>query len=429
MSLCINPTCSRPHNSDERLFCQSCGSEVLLEGRYRVVSILGEGGCGKTYEVSDRDGAAKVLKVLSRNEPKHVELFQREAQVLTQLRHPGIPAVEPNAYFTYLSKGAVESIHCLVMEKVTGLDLQKYLRQRGSPIDQVLAVQWLIQLSRILKAVHSQQFLHRDIKPSNIMLKADGHLVLIDFGTARTITHVSSFGEPSTQATRIMSALYTPLEQMKGKPVPQSDFFALGRTFVYLLTGQDLGDLYNAESDTLDWRGSAPHLSIRLADFLDQLMAPFIGQRPVDADAMLQQLMDIQRQFYTNSAILTPTQFGDAPTQLADHRHLQPLPPPSSPLPQSSPLPPSSPLPASSPLPVSSPPPPSPAPAPLSLSPELLERCKRELAELIGPIASIVCQRTLTQAPQLSEREFVEAIARQISNARDAEVFRQRLRI
>jgi serine/threonine protein kinase len=390
-----------------------------------VVSILGEGGCGKTYEVSDRDGAPKVLKVLSKNEPKHVELFRREAQVLAQLRHPGIPAVEPNAYFTYLSKGATEPIHCLVMEKVTGLDLQKYLRQRGSPIDQVLAVQWLIQLSRILKAVHSQQFLHRDIKPSNIMLKADGHLVLIDFGTARTITHVSSFEEPSTQATRIMSALYTPLEQMKGKPVPQSDFFALGRTFVYLLTGQDLSDLYDAEADTLDWRGNAPHLSSKLADFLDQLMAPFIAQRPANADTMLQQLIDIQHELYTSSAILTPAQFGDAPTQLAAHRHVQ-SPPPPAPSPLSSP-PPLSPPPAPSPL--SSPSPPSPSPSPSSLSPDLLERCKRELAELIGPIADIVCQRTLTQSPQLSEREFVEAIARQISNPRDAETFRQRLRI
>jgi serine/threonine protein kinase len=247
------------------------------------------------------------------------------------------------------------------------------------------------------------------------MLKADGHLVLIDFGTARTITHVSSFEEPSTQATRIMSALYTPLEQMKGKPVPQSDFFALGRTFVYLLTGQDLSDLYNAEADTLDWRGNAPHLSSKLADFLDQLMAPFIAQRPANADAMLQQLIDIQHELYTSSAILTPAQFGDAPTQLAAHRYVQSPPPPP---PAPSPPPPPDPSPLS-----------SPSPSPSSLSPELLERCKRELAELIGPIAAIVCQRVLTQSPHLSEREFVETIARQISNPRDAETFRQRLRI
>jgi serine/threonine protein kinase len=360
--------------------------------------MLGEGGCGKTYEVGDRDGTPKVLKVLSKNEPKYVELFHREAQVLIQLKHPGIPSVEPNAYFTYLPKGAEQPLYCLVMEKITGLDLQRYLRQRDNPIDQVLAVQWLIQLARILQAVHAQQFLHRDIKPSNIMLKADGHLVLIDFGTVRTITNISATGEASTQATRIMSALYTPMEQMKGKPVPQSDFFALGRTFVYLLTAQDLSELYDAEADTLEWRGSVPHLSKKLADFLDQLMAPVISKRPASAEVMLQQLISIQREFYTSSEILTPTQLGEAPTQLAAHRRgkvaAAPVPPPSP-----------------------------------QISSEWIARCQQELAEFIGPISGIVCQRMLAQSPHLSEREFVEAIARQITNPRDAEAFRQRLRL
>lgn len=78
MSLCINPKCQNPDNHN-LLYCQSCQSELLLEGRYRVISLLGEGGFAKTYEVSDRTTIPKVIKVLSKNEPKPVEQFQREA--------------------------------------------------------------------------------------------------------------------------------------------------------------------------------------------------------------------------------------------------------------------------------------------------------------------------------------------------------------
>jgi serine/threonine protein kinase len=84
MSLCINPHCQNPDNPDNVMYCQSCGSYLLLEGRYRVMRLLGEGGFAKTYEVSDRANTLKVLKVLSNNELKAVELFQREAQVLTR---------------------------------------------------------------------------------------------------------------------------------------------------------------------------------------------------------------------------------------------------------------------------------------------------------------------------------------------------------
>jgi serine/threonine protein kinase len=91
MSLCINPSCPNPQNQDTQLFCQSCSSELLLEGRYRVTYKLGSGGFGKTYEVSDREGTLKVLKVLINNDAKYVELFQREAQVLTRLKHQVSP--------------------------------------------------------------------------------------------------------------------------------------------------------------------------------------------------------------------------------------------------------------------------------------------------------------------------------------------------
>jgi eukaryotic-like serine/threonine-protein kinase len=435
MSLCINPSCASPQNSDDQLFCSSCGSEILLEGRYRVIRMLGEGGFGKTYEVSDLDSIVKVLKVLSKNEPKYIELFQREAQVLSQLNHPGIPAVEPNAYFVFNPKNNPEPLYCLVMEKITGLDLQKYLRQRGSPIDQNLAVLWLIQLARILKAVHSQNFLHRDIKPSNIMLKSDGHLALIDFGTVRSITNAYVGKQETTQATRIMSALYTPIEQMKGKPVPQSDFFALGRTFTYLLTGKELSELYDADMDELQWRNAAPNLSPRLAEFIDHLMAPLASHRPANGETMLQKLAEIQQDLRSASSASTPSQIGNAPTRLADHRQGPISTPPDlqaeeidlrakdSAQTESRPAD-LSPMNSKSFESASS----GSASLPL-VSQDFIARCQRELMELIGPIASIVCQRSLSQNPSLSEQELVEILARQIPSPQDAEAFRRRLRL
>jgi hypothetical protein len=62
MSLCINPHCSKPDNPDKIIFCLGCGSELLLQGRYKVVKYLGGGGFGKTYEITERNTTPKVLK-------------------------------------------------------------------------------------------------------------------------------------------------------------------------------------------------------------------------------------------------------------------------------------------------------------------------------------------------------------------------------
>src|SRR5919202_2818015 len=320
MSLCINPSCSNIDNRDTQLFCQNCSSELLLDGRYRVTRQLGSGGFGKTYEVSDRSGPPKVLKVLTNNHPKYVELFQREAQVLSRLNHPVIPQVEPNAYFVFLARNRSEPLHCLVMEKIEGLNLEQYIRQRGSPIDHKLARQWLSQLATILQEVHSQNFFHRDIKPSNIMLRSDGHLVLIDFGTAREVTQTYVTKQATGEVTGVISAGYTPPEQLNGQAVPQSDFFALGRTFVYLLTATDPSKLYDSYIDQLRWRDTAPGISPQFADFLDRLMARFPNQRPQTAEVILQQLEEINRSLYssrlgahstqvTNPSWATPTSY------------------------------------------------------------------------------------------------------------------------
>lgn len=288
MSYCINPQCSIPQNSGTPLFCQNCGSPLLLQDIYRVVRPLGGGGFGKTFEVED-SGTPKVLKVLHNTYPKAVELFQKEVEVLSRLNHPGIPKVEPDNYFLFRPRNSPQDLHCLVMEKIEGMDLEKYLQQRNfQPISQKAAFRWLKQLVEILHLVHQQQYFHRDIKPSNIMIRQDGQLALIDFGTAREVTQTYMQKVAGQQVTGITSPGYSPGEQMNGKAVPQSDFFALGRTFVFLLTGEHPNNLNESPlTGELIWRDRLGEVSKDLGDCIDYLMKPFPGHRPQDTQAIL----------------------------------------------------------------------------------------------------------------------------------------------
>lgn len=392
---------------------------------------LGSGGFGKTYEVSDRatlslgdrNDIPKVLKVLTSNHPKHVELFQREAQVLTRLQHHGIPKVEPNAYFLFFAKNQLEPLHCLVMEKIEGLNLQQYIKKRGNPIDQKLAIQWLAQLATILQEVHSQNFFHRDIKPSNIMLRVDGQLVLIDFGTVREITESFVLKQAFGEVTGIVSAGYTPPEQLQGQALPQSDFFALGRTFVYLLTGQAPSIFYDVQTDKLRWRQAVSDLSPQLADLLDRLMAQLPNQRPQTAQDIYQQLTEIHTTLNFSggrsqlTSLTNPLEMGStlhvsnssATTPHVDKTTEQK----SARLPSSYTT-----------QEIASTTQPTPKP---QLDPSFIARCQQELTELIGPIASIICQRTLSQNPAISQLEFIQALAQKIPNSKQALEFKQRL--
>ncbi len=316
MSLCINPLCQKPENPDNILFCFGCGSELLLEGHYRVMKELGGGGFGKTYEVNEaRSNTNKVLKVLINNHPKAVELFQREAEVLKSLNHPGIPKVEPDSYFVYFSRSSTQPLHCLIMEKIEGLDLWEYIRQREQrPINQKLAIEWLSEIVGILQQVHSQNFFHRDIKPSNIMLRPNGRLALIDFGSARQVTETYIAKQVQGQVTGIITAGYSPSEQMHGQAIQQSDFFALGRTFVFLLTGREPGDFYNAQTGELKWQEATLDVKPEFASLLDQMMENIPNQRPENTQVISQKLTEINSLKPVNQPVNQPS--GIPPTIL-----------------------------------------------------------------------------------------------------------------
>ncbi len=314
---CINPNCPNPSdqiNANERI-CQNCRSQLLLQDRYQVIRPLGNGGFGQTFEVDDQ-GTLKVLKVLNpatfsdpRSKQKAVELFQQEATLLNQLHHSGIPKVEPNGYFLFSPLNCREPLHCLIMEKIEGLNLQEWQKnQSNRPITIEQAIDWLKQLTKILQQIHQSNYFHRDIKPSNIMLRPNGQLALIDFGAVKEFTQ-TYFLQENVTGTRIGSPGYAPLEQVHGRAVPQSDFFALGRTFAHLLTGKHPLDLHeDPQTGILSWQNFVPHSSnLRnnfidqlqrqsLLDFINELMQPLWQKRPKNTRIILNRLKKISHQ-------------------------------------------------------------------------------------------------------------------------------------
>ena len=305
MSLCINPDCPRPDHpgNSEASSCQACGTTLILKGRYRVMRLLSsQSGFGMVYEAYERD-LPKILKVLRQEHSqtsKIVSMFQQEAMALSQLTHPGVPFMAQDGYFTLTTTTMAIPLHCIVMEKIDGINLTQWMQQQGHhPIHEQQAIRWLTQLADILQQVHQNNYFHRDIKPENVMIRTSGQLALVDFGAARemTQTYLNQVSKGGI-ITAISSAGYTPPEQEHGQAVPQSDFYALGRTLVYLLTAKAPTDsaLYDPLENRFEWRSYAPQISAGLADLLDSMIAPRVIDRPASAQDILRQLAQLSNQ-------------------------------------------------------------------------------------------------------------------------------------
>ncbi|WP_373534009.1 protein kinase [Microcoleus sp.] len=255
-----------------------------------------DSGFGNIYEVF-QGFSAKILKVLKpewNNQPKAIELFKREYEVLKELSQQGVRGIpQAESYFEYATKPGLK-LYCLVMEKVEGVDLIQWLNNNGK-VNQTQALKWLREIVLILDKIHQKKYFHRDIKPPNIMMRNNGELVLIDFGTAREETQTYYQKVQGGQVTGISSVGYTPIEQQHGQAVAPSDFFALGRTFVHLLTGKHPLDMYDPMRDVLNWRGYTENINPLLLDLIDDLMARLAADRPQNTQVILQRLERLDR--------------------------------------------------------------------------------------------------------------------------------------
>ncbi|MBD2441183.1 protein kinase [Nostoc sp. FACHB-110] len=314
MKYCINPLCEARENPEDAENCLCCGTPLLINGRIRLIKPLRELTEDphiyvEVWEVDDAgtkwdtERRHRIMKVLKWGSPKIIEMFERESKTLRLLRHPYIPKSTTEDYFTVTPNRFPLTLRCLVMDKIEGVNLQKWI-ESNEKITQKQALDWLQQLVEILDLIHHAEFFHRDIKPANIILQADERLALVDFGAARRITDtylakISATGGTSTrpgnyEVTAVVSPSYTPLEQINGKAVPQSDFYALGRTIVRLVTGTSLIRLpTDQKTGNLIWRDKAPQIDKPFADLIDELMAPMPLQRPATTEIILQRLKQL----------------------------------------------------------------------------------------------------------------------------------------
>ena len=204
---------------------------TILQGRYRIVRQLGQGGMGAVYEaVDERLDTTVALKETFFAEEKLRKQFEREARLLARLHHPALPRVSD-----HFTEGEGQF---LVMQYIAGQDLSEMLSARNAPFPESEVVRWGDQLCDALDYLHTQdpQIIHRDIKPQNLKLTARGQIVLLDFGLAK-----GSVGQVTAVTTSASIFGYTPnyapLEQVQGKGTdPRSDIYALGATLYHLVT-------------------------------------------------------------------------------------------------------------------------------------------------------------------------------------------------
>lgn len=309
---CINPLCDQRQNPYNTENCLSCGTSLLINDRIRLIKPLRAltqelFTYMEVFEVEDAGTQwnpvreQRIMKVLRWGSPKMVELIEQEALTLQLIHHPRIPKSTLDDFFTFVPNDTQLTLRCLVMDKVEGHNLEQWIEFNGK-ISQSLALEWFRQLIEILHDVHRSNFFHRDIKPSNIILQPNGQLSLIDFGVARRVTDtylakISGSGGTNTgrggryEITSVVTPGYTSLEQIEGRAVPQSDFFALGRTLVHLVTATPPIDLSkDTKTGNLLWRKDAPQIDKPFADFIEELMAPLPGNRPATTEVILQRL-------------------------------------------------------------------------------------------------------------------------------------------
>ncbi|NMB88629.1 MAG: serine/threonine protein kinase, partial [Chloroflexi bacterium] len=174
------------HGPDRQLLPGS----VLID-RYSIQDVIGLGGMGAVYRATDLH-FPNVVKLVAVKEMINqapdplvrqtiVQNFEREANILVTLSHPSIPKIFD--YFTHDERSY------LVLEYVNGKDLEAILNETSNFLSQDQVIAWAIELCDVLHYLHfhkPEPIIFRDMKPSNVMVNQQGHIVLVDFGIAKT---------------------------------------------------------------------------------------------------------------------------------------------------------------------------------------------------------------------------------------------------
>jgi serine/threonine-protein kinase len=208
----------------------------VLENRYRIDKMLGEGGMSWVYRghhlLLEQPVAIKVVKPLyahPKEAREHAEQLRVEASIMARLDHPNLVRA-----FDMFMHGQ-ESV--LVLEMIEGRNLEEVVELAPKPLAERRVLAWTSQILDALEYLHSQKppVIVRDLKPGNIMLGQDGRIRLIDFGLAK---RMDAQGSGTRAIVRGMgSEGYAPLEQYASASTDgRSDLYALGASMYFLLT-------------------------------------------------------------------------------------------------------------------------------------------------------------------------------------------------
>ena len=205
------------------------GAGVQLGGRYRLDERIGGGGMGEVWrgtdEVLGRTVAVKIMLPALLDEPGFAERFRAEARTMARLKHPGVVNV-----YDYSSTA---STAFLVMEYIDGDPLSRTLGRVGR-LTAARTMALTAQAADALEAAHAAGIVHRDVKPGNLMVRANGSLVLTDFGISR-----SELAGLTGTGTVLGTASYISPEQAAGQvATASSDVYALGVVAYQCLAGR-----------------------------------------------------------------------------------------------------------------------------------------------------------------------------------------------
>lgn len=227
---------------------------TVLDRKFKIVSVLGEGGMGTVYKVEqvDRPGIFRAVKELLINpnttdeeRKAAIERFDKEIDMLYALKHERIPSL----IVSFQERGN----YYFVMEFVPGRTLEKILEDARAPLDEERIIKWMMQVCEALTYIHTRTppIILRDLKPGNVMVSDDDNVHLIDFGIARRFdpnkrTNTENLGTISYASPEHLGSIMAPGQrrsaQNPGKPVQtdaRSDLYSLGATMYHLLTNHE----------------------------------------------------------------------------------------------------------------------------------------------------------------------------------------------
>ncbi len=206
----------------------------LIDGKYKILNEIGRGGMSTVYlAINEKANKPWAVKEVRKNGISNRELVKQslmvEINLLKKLKHKGLPSI--------VDIIDQQDNYLIVMDYIEGITLENIMQEDGvQPQEKV--VDWAIQLCDVLQYLHTRKpaIIYRDMKPSNIMLRSDGSVVLIDFGTAR------EFKERHVEDTTCLGTQgYAAPEQFggMGQTDERTDIYSLGATMYRLVTGHN----------------------------------------------------------------------------------------------------------------------------------------------------------------------------------------------